>query len=52
MVTDDICNNKIELKAKSEIMKMKRNYKKVYKKIWRVLKSKEIVALHDFLYKF
>ena len=30
---------------------MNRNYNKVDKKIWRVLKCKEIVALRDFLYK-
>ena len=48
---DDICNRKIEFKAKSEIMKMNRNYKKVDKKIWRVLKCKEIVAFRDLLYK-
>ena len=35
----------MEFKAKSEIMKMNRNYKKVDKKIWRVLKYKEIVGL-------
>ena len=48
---DDICNRKIEFQAKSEIMKKNRNYKKVDKKIWRILKCKEIVALRDFLYK-
>ena len=47
----DICNRKIEYKAKSEIMKRNRNYKKVNKKIWRVLKCKETVALRDFLYR-
>ena len=46
---DDICNRKIEFKAKSEIMKMNRDYKKADEKIWRVLKPKEIVALRDFL---
>ena len=52
-VTDnDICNRKIEFKAKSEKMKRNKNYKKVNKKVWRVLKCKEIVALRDFLYKF
>ena len=51
VIGDDICTKKIEFKAKSEIMKMNRNYKKVYKKMWRVLKCKEIVALRDFLYK-
>ena len=29
VIDDDICNRKIEFKAKSEIMKMKRNYLKV-----------------------
>ena len=48
---DDICNRKTEFKAKSEIMKRNRNYKKVDKKILRILKCKEIVALHDFVYK-
>ena len=48
---NDICNRKIEFKVKSEIMKRNRNYKKVDKKIWRVLKCKEIVTLRDFLYK-
>ena len=48
---DGICNRKIEIKAKSEIMKMKRNSKKVDKKIWRVLKCKQTVALRDFLHK-
>ena len=33
MIEDDICNWKIEFKAKSEIMKRNRNYKKVDKKI-------------------
>ena len=47
----DICNRKIEFKAKSEIMERNRNYIKVDQKIWRVLKSKEIVALCDFLYR-
>ena len=42
---------KKEFKAKSEIVKRNRNCKKVDKKIWRVLKYKEIVALRDFLYK-
>ena len=47
----DICNRKIEFNAKSEMMKRNRNWKKGDKKIWRVLKCKEIVALRDFLYK-
>ena len=51
MIDDDICNRKVEFKAESEIMKWNRNYNKVDKKIWRVLKCKEIVALRDFLYK-
>ena len=38
VIDDDICNKKIEFKAKSEIMKMNRNYKKVDKKMWIVLK--------------
>ena len=40
-----------EFKAKSEIMKRNRNLKKLDKKIWRVLKCKEIAALRDFLCK-
>ena len=51
MIDDDICNRKTEFRAKSEIMKRNRNYKQVDKKIWRVLKYKEIVALRDFRYK-
>ena len=50
MIDNDICNRKIEFKAKREIKKIKRNYKKHDEKIWRVLKCKEIVA-RDFLYK-
>ena len=43
-VTDDrIYNRKIEFKAKTEVVKMNRNYKKVDEKIWRVLKCKQIV---------
>ena len=65
VVDDDI--RKIQFKAKSEIivirngktvsydygeiMKMNRNYKKVDKKIWRLLKCKEIVTPRDFFYK-
>ena len=52
MIDGDIYNRKIEFKASSEIMKRNRNYKEGEKKIWRVLKCKEIVALRDFLYKF
>ena len=44
VIDDDICNRKIEFKAKSEIMKINKNYKKVDQKMWRVLKCKEIVA--------
>ena len=44
VIDGDICNRKIEFKAKSEIMKMNRDYKKFDKKIWRVV-------LLDFLYK-
>ena len=51
VIDDDICNMKIEFKGKSEIMKRRRNYKKVDKKIWRVLKCKEKIAFRDFLYK-
>ena len=52
VIDDGICNRKIEFKTKSETMKMNMNYKKVDKKIWRVLKCKGIVALRDFLCKF
>ena len=51
VVDDDIGNRKIEFKAKSEIMNRNRNYKKVDKKIFIILKCKEIVAFCDFLYK-
>ena len=34
MIHDDICNKKIEFQAKSKIMKMNKNYKKVDTKIW------------------
>ena len=40
---DDIWNRKTKFKAKSQIMKSNRNYKKVDTKISRVLKCKEIV---------
>ena len=40
VIDDDIC-----------IKKMNRNCKKPDKKIWRVLKCKKIVVLHDFPYK-
>ena len=48
---DDNCKGKVEVKAKFEIMNMNRIYKKADKKIWTVLRCKEIVALCDFLYK-
>ena len=48
---DDAFNGQIEFKAKSEIMKSVRNYKKADKKRLRVLKCEEIVVLRDFLYK-
>ena len=51
MIDDDICIRKIEFKEKNEIMKGNRNYKKVNKKMWRVLKCNEIVAPRDFLNK-
>ena len=51
MIDDDICNRKIDFKAKSEIMKRNRHYKGVDKKILRVLKCNEIATLRDF-YKF
>ena len=52
MIEDDICNRKIGFKAKSEIIKINRNYKTVDKKIWRVLKCRDIVALLEFFTKF
>ena len=33
-------------------MKRNRNFKETNKKIWRVLKCKEIVAPRDYFYKF
>ena len=51
LIDDDICNKKIKSKAKREIMKRSRNYKKFGKKQWRVSKCKETVVLSDFLYK-
>ena len=45
-VTDDrIYNRKIEFKAKTEIVKMNRNYKKVDEKIWRVLKCNRLLKV-------
>ena len=49
VLDNDICNRKIEFKAKIEIMKRNGNYEEVDQKIWRVLKCKEVVALRDFL---
>ena len=51
VIHNDICNRKIEFKAKIKLTKRNRNYKKVDKKILRVLNFKEIVALRGFLYK-
>ena len=51
VIHDDICNRKIEFKAKIKLTKRNRNYKNVDKKILRVLNFKEIVALRGFLYK-
>ena len=51
VIDDDVCNRKIGFKAKSGILERHRNYKKVDKKLWRVLKCKEWNALRDFLYK-
>ena len=50
MIDDGNCNRKIEFKAKSEIMKMKSNYKRIDKKTWRVLKVKRF-PLRNILYK-
>ena len=44
---DDACHRRTEFKAKSKIMKINRDYKKIDMKIRRVLKCKEIVALRD-----
>ena len=52
VIEDDTCNRKKEFKAKVEIIKSKRNYEKVHKNIWRVLKCKEIATIRDFLYKY
>ena len=52
MIDDDICNRKIEFKAKGEIMKRNKNHKENMEKLWRILKCKEIVALRNCLYKF
>ena len=51
MIDDDICNRKIEFKAKIEIMKRNKNYKEDMEKLWS-LKCKEIAALRNCLYKF
>ena len=38
VIDDDICNRKMEFKAKSETMKKNTNYKNVDKKIWESFK--------------
>ena len=48
-MNDDICNKKIEFKTKRKNNENEQEFKKVDKKIWRVLKCKEIIALRDFL---
>ena len=50
VIDDYIYIRKIELKAESKIIKRNRNDKEVDKKIWRVLKCKEIVALRESLF--
>lgn len=42
MIEGDIYNGIIELKAKNEVKQLSRNYRDVGKKVWRVLKRKEI----------
>ena len=44
VIGDDIYDRIIKYKAKNEIIKMSRNYSNVDKKIWRVLKCKDIEA--------
>ena len=44
VIDDDIYDRIIEYKAKTEKIKMNRNYSNVDKKIWRVLKCKDIEA--------
>ena len=51
MIHDDICNRKIEFQAKSKIMKTRTRITKSLTRKYGVLKCKEIVALHNFLYK-
>ena len=50
MIDDDICNRKTEFKAKSETMKMKRNYKKLTRKYGESSNVKRF-SLRNFLYK-
>ena len=51
VIDDDICHRKIKLKKKIIIIKRNRNYKKVDRKTWRVLKCKQVVPPRDFRYK-
>ena len=44
MIEGDIYNGIIELKAKNDVKQLNRNYRDVDKKVWRVLKCKEIEA--------
>ena len=44
VIDDDIYDTIIVIKAKNKIIKMNRNYSNVGKKIWRVLKCKDIEA--------
>ena len=44
VIDDDIYDRIIKYKAKNEIIKVKRNYSNFDKKIWRVLKCKNIEA--------
>ena len=44
VIDDDIYDRIIEFKTKSEKIKINRNYSNVDKKIWRVLKCKDIEA--------
>ena len=48
MIDDDICNKKIEFKAKSELMIRNKNKTKKLTRKYGVLKCKEIVALRAF----
>ena len=48
VIDDDLYNSKIEFKVKSKIIEMNSNYKKIDKKIWRVLKCKEMHSVIVF----